>query len=167
MLRSFWLLGLALWLGSSFGVTWLAIPAVFSPEYKELAGPYAAGRAAQGILARLFLAQYVFGGLFCLGLLWQRHRLRQFPGRFAATLLPVVTALGLAAGLGLQPRLKAWHQIMYDPATPTDQKTLMTGKFRAWHGVSQAGNLAAMIGLTLAFVSTARRQPSFTPGPHP
>lgn len=157
MLRSLWLLGLALWLGSAFGVTWLAIPAVFSPEYKELAGQYAAGRAAQGILARLFLAQYAFGGLACLLLLWQRRNVRRFPGRFTAGVLPLVTALGLAAGLGLQPRLKAWHQTMYDPATPAEQKTLVTSKFRAWHGVSQVGNLASMIGLTLAFLSAARR----------
>lgn len=157
MFRSLWLLGMALWLGSAFGVTWLAIPAVFSPGYKDLAGPYAAGQAAQAILARLFVAQYLFGGLACLTLLVRRPSLRQFPGRLAAGIVPVVAALTLAAGLGLQPRLRTWNAIRHDPSATPEQQAQATARFRAWHGVSQAGNLASMAGLTLAFLGAARR----------
>ncbi|MFM8357624.1 MAG: DUF4149 domain-containing protein [Verrucomicrobiota bacterium] len=157
MFRSIWLLGMALWLGSAFGVSWLAIPAVFSPGYRDLAGPYAAGQAAQAILARLFIAQYFFCGLACLALLARRSSLPQFPGRLAAGIVPAVAALTLAAGLVLQPRLRTWNDTRHDPTANPGQKARATARFRVWHGVSQGGNLAAMAGLTLAFLSAARR----------
>ena len=75
ILRLAGLLNAAVWFGGAMFFTWVAAPAVFSPEMKDLLGPknypYYSGAVAQIVVARYFVLQYVCGAIALLHLFFE------------------------------------------------------------------------------------------------
>ena len=148
-LRYLGILNAALWLGAAVFLI-IGLPALFSDEFKTgffgPGAPYFAGLAAQRILARFFILQYWCGGvglahltlewLYCNKPLVQRN----------LGLLAVLIGLALVGGLWMQPKLEGLHRQMYYGATRAAQDGAGRA-FKAWHLVSECGNLIAIGGL--------------------
>ena len=147
-MRYLGILNAAVWLGASVFLI-IGLPAVFSDELKTKigpAGPLVVGWAAQTVLARFFILQYCCGTIglahlmlewVCCGKpLWQRN----------LGILALLMGLALAGGLWMQPKLKDLHHTMYlAPTQPAREEAARA--FRAWHGVSECGNLLVVGGL--------------------
>ena len=56
-------------------------------------------------------------------------------------------ALTLLGGFWLQPKLSALHMERYGARSTVEQKEAATRAFKRWHGVSQALNFLALLGL--------------------
>ena len=155
ILRFVGVVNAAVWLGAAVCFTFVAAPAMFSAEMKEILGPqnypFYSGRIAQMVVARFFVLQYVCGAIALAHLLVEWLHLGRPLLRLTAGLATGLFALGLAGGLWLQPKLKQLHQSKYahsEPHSPA-AKEQVARSFRVWHGVSQAANLLALIGLTV------------------
>lgn len=145
MLRRLSLLVLSLWLGAGIGVSFVAIPVVFG--FKASLPPGQSGQIAQAILLRLFEWQAGFAGL--AGLLYALERWRQ-PGEAGIRrgwILPPIMAISLVALFWVHPRMAAMHRERYALETPENRRAELAGKFGAWHGAAQAGNLTVLIGV--------------------
>ena len=149
------ILNTALWLGAAVFLM-IGLPAVFSQHFKDAIAkvgleraPYLVpipGWAAQLIFARFFILQYVCCAiglthlvlecLYCGKPLVQRN----------LGVLAALAALALAGGLWLQPKLVQLNSLKYYGDTPAIQQTA-DHSFKAWHGVSELGNLFAIGGL--------------------
>ncbi len=149
-LRYLGILNAALWLGAAVFLI-IGLPAIFSDELKNAiggGGPVVVGWAAQRILARFFLLQYCCGavGLAHLTLEWLycgKPLLQRNLG-----LLALLMALALAGGLWMQPKLNNLHHLKYYGATVAVRDGADRA-FKAWHGVSECGNLVAVGGLLI------------------
>ena len=149
-LRYLGILNAALWLGAAVFLI-ISLPAVFSDELKKAigpGGPVVVGWAAQRIMARFFILQYCCGavGLAHLTLEWLYCGKSLFQRNLG--ILAVLMGLALAGGLWMQPKLKDLHTVMYYGASRAAQEEAGRA-FRAWHGVSECGNLVAIGGLLI------------------
>jgi hypothetical protein len=145
----------AVWLGASVFFTFAAGPAFFSEAMKSLLGPnnYPAysGAIAQLVIERYFLLQHICGAVALAHLAagWL-YAGRALP-RLTTWLLVALVAINLAGGFIVQPKLRRLHEQMYPDKyglAPVPAKVEEARKsFRAWHGVSQAANLAVLLGL--------------------
>lgn len=154
VLRFAGIVNAAIWLGAAVFLTFVAGPALFSTEVLELLPRYHAGRVAQVLLGRYFIFQQVCGGLAVLHLLAEWLYAGRNPRRFGLSLLAVLVGLGLAGGLGLQPRMKQLHSVKYAASATPVQRAAAGKSFRLWHGVSQATNLLLLGGVLLYFWRT-------------
>lgn len=160
-LRYTGILNAALWLGAAVFLI-IGLPGIFgiSNELKTAIGPggnFALGSAAQRVLARFFILQYCCCGigLAHLTLEWLysgKPLVQRNLGILAA-----LTGLALAGGLLMQPKLTDLHWQMYYGATQAARD--QAGRaFRAWHAVSECGNLLAIGGL-LVYLWRVSRSP--------
>jgi hypothetical protein len=149
-LRYLGILNAALWLGAAVFLI-VSLPAIFgfSAEFNTPLSPggnYLIGWAAQRILARFFILQYCCGaiGLGHLTLEWLycgKPLVQRNLGILAA-----LAGLALAGGLLMQPKLTDLHWQMYYGATQAARD--QAGRaFKAWHAVSECGNVLAIGGL--------------------
>jgi len=154
-LRYLGILNAAIWLGAAVFLM-IGLPAVFSQHFKDAiakAGleraPYLVpvpGWAAQLIFARFFILQYVCCGvalahlllecLYCGKALLQRN----------LGILVFLSGLALAGGLWMQPKLINLNSLKYYGTTAAIQQSA-DHSFKAWHGISEIGNLVAIGGL--------------------
>lgn len=155
------ILNAAIWCGSAIFLI-VGLPPLFSAEMKRLLGLPGVGFAAQTVLARFFILQYVCAGVAFAHLIVESLVNRHPFSRFNLALLTGLTALALAGGLGVQPKLRDLHLRMYYSTTP-QQKEEAARNFRAWHGGSQIANLLVITGLILYLwkVTEARESPRF------
>ena len=151
-LRFLGVLNAAVWFGAAVFVTFFAGPAFFSDRMIHALADqrYYAGAAAQVFLGRYFILHYVCGALAVVHLAAEWLYLGRRLTRFTLGLLTVIIALTLFGGGWMQPKLHGLHHAMYFGATPAEQAAA-TKTFRAWHGASQAANLAVVCGLLVYF----------------
>lgn len=147
MLRRLLLLVLALWLGMGLGISFVAIPHVFSPAVRDALPSGGPGRIAQGILLRTFWAQAGLAAAACL-LHGATRREAGMPGvRQRDLLLPALLATSLAALFWVHPTMRGHFERKHDPALAEAERTAAGREFAAWHGASQAGNLLVLAGV--------------------
>jgi hypothetical protein len=146
-LRFIGILNAAVWCGSAIFLV-VGLPAVFSPELKQLLTAPGVGFAAEAIVARYFAVQY------CCGAIALAHLTAEwlYAGRPARTLnLGLVTgmlAVGIIGGVWVQPKMQNLHKIHYFGQTPIQRDE--AGKtFGLWHGISESVNLLVIGGLIL------------------
>lgn len=166
-LRFVAVLNAAIWFGSAIFFTFGAGPAFFSPEFKQIIPPPYNGVAAQFIIGRFFILQYICGAVALGHLLveWM-YTGRPLP-RFLFGVLLGIFCLGLLGGLWLQPRLKHWHLIHYRGAT-AEERAAAGRAFGIGHGISQVANLMVLagIGFYLSRVTSSKsaKKISLVPG---
>ncbi len=135
----------AAWFGSAIFLV-VALPPLFSAEMKRLLGLPGVGFAAQTIVARYFVLQYIcaaiaLGHLIAEWLITGRPLLR-----FNLGLIAGLIGLALLGGLWMQPKLRDLHQGIYYGAT-ADIRDKSAKSFRAWHGASESANLLVIAGV--------------------
>lgn len=145
VLRFVGILNAAVWCGSSIFLI-IGLPAVFSDDLKTALGQMGVGLAAQAIIGRFFILQYVCGavGLAHLGLEWfyaGKPILQRNLG-----ILVALIGMALAGGLWIQPKLKELHHTKYLGPNQA-AKDEADRAFKAWHGASECGNLVVIGGL--------------------
>jgi hypothetical protein len=140
------------WFGAAVFVTFFAGPAFFSAQMIHVLADqrYYAGAAAQIILSRYFILQYLCAFIALAHLLAEWFYLGRRHSRFVIGLWTGLTVLILIGGLRLQPKLHNLHQTMYYGATAAEQAAA-TKSFHTWHGVSQTGNILVLVGLSAFF----------------
>jgi hypothetical protein len=155
------ILNAAVWCGSSIFLV-VGLPPLFSAEMKRLLGQPGVGFAAQAVLARFFILQYACAGVALAHLIAEWLLTSRPLLRLPVGLLTALTALALAGGLWVQPKLRDLHMRMYY-STTQPQKDQAGKEFRAWHGGSQIANLLVITGLIwyLKEVTEARESPRF------
>lgn len=162
----------AVWLGAVVFFTFFIGPGFFSPDMKALLGadsyPYYSGAVAQLAVGRMFWLHYTCGAVAVAHAaaewLYSGRRIE----RLTATLLATLLALALSGGFALQPHMKQLHRAKYGLAPATaEQRTQAASSFKAWHAVSQAGNLVMLFALVayLWQVSYPSNAPRFFSAP--
>lgn len=152
VLRFVGLANAAAWFGAAVCFTFFIGPGFFSTDMKTLLGEggyhFYSGAVAQIAIGRYFYLQYACGAVAVLHLAAEWLYGGKRPARFTISVLGVLLALALAGGLILQPHMKQLHRVKYglDPAT-AEQREQAAGTFKAWHAVSQTGNLVMLCAL--------------------
>ncbi len=141
MLRRTLLLLLALWLGMGVGVSFVAIPHVFSPAVRDSLPPGGAGRIAQGILLRMFQCQVGLAGAACAMHFAGRANGSVPASRFRNVALPALLAIAMAALFWVYPTMTSYFETKYRAGVAESARLEAGRRFGAWHGASQAGNL--------------------------
>ncbi len=163
MLRKLSLLVFSLWLGMGIGVSFVAIPHVFSPAVREFLPTGVPGQIAQGILLRLFRWQGVLAGLACL-----LHLLAGLRGPtvnpLVRRLLPALLGLSLAALFWLHPRMVALSVQKNRPELSESARQEAGTAFGRWHGMSMIGNMLILVGV-LACWWSLEQNPAQVPLP--
>jgi hypothetical protein len=138
-LRFVGLLNAAVWCGSAISLAF-CLPALFSPQLKHLLTDAGVGFAAESILSRYFILQYWCGAIALAHLFAEWLYFGKPLLRLNLILIATVLFLGLVGGLGIQPKMRAWHVAKYFGRTPAQQ--LQAAKsFAAWHAASEVANL--------------------------
>jgi hypothetical protein len=145
VIRFVGLLNAAVWCGSAIFLI-VGLPPLFSDEMKRLLGAAGVGFAAQTILARFFMLQYVCGAIGLAHVAAEWLWLGRPLWRRNLALLVGLICLALVGGLWIQPRLRGLHQTMYYGQT-AEQKNQAGREFRKLHGSSQIANLLVIAGL--------------------
>jgi hypothetical protein len=160
-LRFLGILNAAVWCGSAIFMT-AGLPAIFSAKLKELLTVPGVGFAAEAIVARYFVVQYVCGviALAHLTAEWM------YAGRPARRLnIVLATALlwvALIGGFWAQPKMQEMHRIKYFGRSLAERD--QAGKtFAVWHGISESVNLLVICGLVVYLwrVSSPDEPPRF------
>jgi hypothetical protein len=143
----------AVWFGAAIFFTFGVAAVPFSPEMKELLGPktsaYFPGAIAQIFIARYFHLQLFCGTIALLHLVAEWIYLGRTPrGAWLGLLIALVVA-GLIGGYWLQPKMKKLHTAKYALNVAPAIRESADHSFRAWHGISQAVNLAMLVGLAI------------------
>src|SRR5262245_57485721 len=153
ILRLAGILNAAVWFGGAMFFTWVAAPALFSSEMKEVLGPknypFYSGAVAQIIVARYFVLQYVCGAIAMLHLFFEWMFLGKSLQKFSVGLVLGMASIGLLGGLVLQPRMKHVYGIKYGLTIPADERGQADKTFRMWHGVAAGMNLILLAGLAI------------------
>ena len=137
-----------LWFGGAIAFTFVAAPAIFSPEVKRVLGQFYTGFVAQQLVDRFFIFHYCCAAIALLHLVAEWVYLgRPF---HRASVWVVVGALGLSllGGQLLSPHLKRLHYDKYN-APKIELREKADSHFKAWHGVSQVFNLFILAGLSV------------------
>ena len=156
MVRYLAVLNAAIWLGATVFFTLGAGPAIFGPDVALfLPKPYRA-RVAEEVIARLFTLQQVCGAFALALLLADCVRAGRWVRRVHVGVVGGMWVAALLAGYWLAPKLHELQQVRYSPeANPTEQAAA-TRSFNAWHGISQAMNLAVLAGLLFHLGAVSR-----------
>jgi hypothetical protein len=156
LLKLIGMINAAVWLGSTVFFTFVAGPAFFSEEMRELLKhAFFPGAAAQVLLSRYFVLQYVCAGVALLHLAAERVYSGKQVQRFHAFLLVGISCLSLAGGVWIQPHLREWHQVKYRATSTPAQRRSAAESFQLWHGVSQGANLFVIAGILVYFLGSA------------
>jgi len=135
----------AVWCGSAIFLT-IALPALFSPQLKDLVPPERVGFAAEAVVARFFLVQYGCGAIALAHLmaewLYGGRPLR----RLNLALVLAMLAVALAGGLWAQPKMNKLHLLKYFGSIP-EQRAQAGKSFAVWHAASESVSLLVMGGL--------------------
>lgn len=161
MLRRLALLNFTLWLGTGFGIAFVAIPVVFSPAIKTQLPPGQAGTVAQAILLRFFMWQVGWAGISGLLLGLERLKNPATLPRLRSWILPPMILLSLVLLFWVHPTLSHMHQERYALETPEPRKRELAASFGRWHGVSQGLNLIILIGALACWRDVAQSVLSF------
>jgi hypothetical protein len=154
LLRFLGVANAGVWLGAALFVTCFAGPAFFSDRMMAaLQHKYYAGLAAQIILGRYFVLQYLCAFIALAHLLVGWLYLGRRLSRLTVGLWIGLTALVLIGGLGFQPRLHELHQAKYAGGSAAVQAEA-DKSFGVLHGVSQAANVLVLTGLVIFFWRT-------------
>jgi hypothetical protein len=152
------LLNAAVWLGGSVFLTFVAGPAFFSADMRELLGPTDYPRLSGGIaglvLQRYFWFHALCGGIALLWLLGERV-CRGRINRRAPGLVIVLLGLTFIGGAWLAPKLGELQRIRHAVTTVPAEREAATKSFRAWHAVSQGMNLLVIGGLLVHLAQAA------------
>ncbi len=149
MVRTLLLLVFSLWLGMGIGVSFVAVPHVFSPGVRDALPPGGSGRIAQGILLRTFQWQAGLAAAACVLELLARSRGSLPATRLRSLLLPTLLGLSLATLFWVHPTMRGHFERKYSADLPEAQRVEAGKQFAAWHGATQAGNLL-VLAATLA-----------------
>jgi hypothetical protein len=164
-LRFVGILNAAVWFGAAVFFSFGAGLVPFSPEMKALLGPknapYFSGAIAQLLIARYFQCQIACAAVAALHLLAEWLYLAKSPQKLQVALLILLSAVALAGGYWLQPKMKTLHAIKYGLNTRPETREAADHTFRAWHGISQVVNLLAVGGLA-AYLWRATNPPDPT-----
>ena len=156
LLKLIGVINAAVWLGSAVCFTFVAGPAFFSSEMKELLKhAYFPGAVAQVVLGRYFVLQCVCAGIAVLHLVGEWLYSGKEVWRFHTVLLLSLACLSLAGGWWLQPRLKELHQVKYRVTSTPAQRLAAARSFDVWHGLSQGANLVMIAGVLVYFLGSA------------
>lgn len=155
-LRFLALLNAAVWLGATVFFTVLAGPAFFGPEMSAfLPRPHRA-RAAELIIARLFMLQQICGGIALTLLLMECVRAGRLVRRAHLALVGGLLVCGLLAGNWLAPRMHQLQRIRYAPNSTPAQVAAAEASFNRWHAFSQVVNLLVIAGLVVHLWAVSR-----------
>jgi hypothetical protein len=141
------ILNAAVWCGSAVFLT-IALPAIFSPEMKNLLTAERVGFAAEAMVARFFLLQYCCGAIALAHLLAERLYCGKPARNFNWTLVLAMLIAALAGGLWAQPKMNHLHLVKYF-GTIAEQREQAGKSFAAWHAASESINLLVMVGLVV------------------
>lgn len=154
-LRLVGLFNAGIWLGATIFFTFVAGPAFFSADMTTILPPPYNGAAAEIVIERYFLLQLTCGGIALLHLLVEWLYTGRPMERFLPGLLITIFCLTLIGGLWLQPALKHWHLVKYNPRVVVQERQRAANLFGIWHGISQGLNLIATAGIVFYFWRTA------------
>jgi hypothetical protein len=144
-LRFVGVLNAAVWLGSAVFVI-IGVPPLFAPEMKKVLGQWGVGLAAQTVIARFFIVQYVCAGMGFAHAIADWIYIGRPLLRWNLAILAGLTVFALIGGLWIQPKLHTLHQEMYYGATQSIREHAGS-VFRGWHGASQSANRKVQIYL--------------------
>jgi hypothetical protein len=146
-LRFVGILNAAVWCGSAIFLT-VGLPAIFSPELKQLLTAPGVGLAAEALVARFFILQYCCAGIALahLAVEWLYAGRSSWRGNLG--LVIALLALALAGGLWAQPKMRGLHREKYFGLTAARQAEAGR-EFAVWHGASEAVNLLVLGGLII------------------
>lgn len=156
LLRWLGLFNAALWWGGTAFFTFVVAPGVFSPQMRRLfSAPFSVGYIAQTLLERFFFFSCCCGFVGLLLAVAEWGLLGRKFGKCFWGLLTGLLAFYVASELWLFPMMRNLHETKYfGHSAPERQRAARS--FGAWHGVSQVGNLAALVGLAFYLRSLAR-----------
>lgn len=156
LLRFIGIINAAVWLGSAVFVT-IGLPVVFSPEIgRYIQRPYV-GIVAENIIGRYTVVQYWCAGIALVLLFAGKVLLGRRVSGLVLTIVVVLSALALASGLWLQPKMNHLHYVKYWGTLQTDREEA-DKSFRRFHGGSQTANLLVIVGLVI-YVSKVTENP--------
>jgi Domain of unknown function (DUF4149) len=164
-LRFVGIVNAAIWFGASVFFALVVLPGVFSSDVHKLFGEetnfkYYAGGVAMTLFGRFFALQYVCGFVALAHLAAEKLYLgRGFP-RVATSIATAVLLLSLIGGVEMQPRMKELRQTMYSTAATPEQKAAATHSFNMWHGMSEAVDMAVLVGLLVFLMRVAKSEES-------
>ena len=151
MLRFVGVLNAAVWIGAAIFFTFVAAPAFFSPEMKQLLGPAYSGAAAQIVVKRYFVFHLVCSTVAIAHLVLEWLYSGRPLHRWLLYLLLGIFAAALLGGFVLEPKMKQLHYVMYARGVTPAQQAQARSTFGLLHGLSQVGNLAVLAGLLANF----------------
>lgn len=120
----------------------------------QLLGRAHAGMAAQFILERFFVFQYVCAGLALAHLIVERLYTGRPLQKLRLSLILSLLGLALISGIWLQPRLARLHLEIYSAKSAPAQVEKARRAFGLWHGLFLAVNMASLGGLMIYFWQT-------------
>jgi hypothetical protein len=163
VLRFIGVINAAIWFGSAIFFTFVSGPAFFSSEMVRMIPPPYNGVAAQLIIQRYFILNYVCGSIAIIHLIGEWLYTGR-PERLTLGVILTLFCLSLLGGFWIQPKLRGLHYAKYRGAT-AEERQAATQSFGKWHGISQVANLVVTIGLLLyLWRVTSLNHPSRHPG---
>ena len=153
-------LNAAVWLGGAVFFTFIAGPAFFSPALDPILPKPEDGIAARYLIGKFTTFQIACAsialGTMVIGWRWYARRFR---APQALVLGTVILLIGVSM-VWIMPKLDALHHAKYADhfgLNITDEAQKAAAKqFGPLHGLSQAGNLLVLLGLTAQFILTWR-----------
>ncbi len=154
VLRFVGIVNAAVWCGSAIFLT-IGLPALFSPELKQLLTPPGVGFAAQAVVARFFVLQYWCGAIALAHLLAEWLYSGRPVRHLNLGLVLGLLAVALACGWWAQPKMRTLHTLKYFGRT-TEQQTQAGKAFALWHAASETANVLVIGGLLLYLWQVSR-----------
>jgi hypothetical protein len=149
----------AVWFGAAVFFTAVVGPGLFSPDVFKLFGwpgtgetaRYWAGSVALVLVERYFRLHLICGVIALTHLVLEWGLIRRPLRRGLLVLGMALLGLSLVASFWLQPKMRQLHWTMYGGGGKVTvvQAKRARSTFYMWHGIAQAGNLAALAGLTV------------------
>ena len=163
-LRYVGILNAAVWFGGSLFFALGVLPAVFSPEVRELfqksGYEYYAGGVALAVFHRYFMLHYFCGVVALLHLAAEKVYVGKAFNRFTWGLVLGLLSFSLIGGMWFQPHMeKLRHEKYFNPRPELREQARHS--FAIWHGVSEGVNMIVLIGLLAHLIHNTRAvQPS-------
>ena len=138
----------AVWFGATVFFVAGAGPAAASPDMATLLGsknyPYFSVAIAQAMAARFFQLYMACSVVAVLHMLAEWLYFGKYPQRLWLGLVLGLCLGGLVQVYGIQPRLKAWHQLQFSQSA---QSEAAAHAYRAWTLSSTGLNILVLAGL--------------------